>query len=104
MEVIDMSLVLAIIGGLVLATNVITEVIKHSLKDFPAQILALVVSMTLTMFVFFGFTSYMGIAVTWYMVVGAAVAGLFVSYGAQFGYDKLQEALEKIIRNTFRRG
>ena len=37
-----------------------------------------------------------GWAVTWYMVAGAVALGLFVSYAAMFGFDKLREALEQI--------
>ena len=38
----------------------------------------------------------MGWAVTWYMVAGAVALGLFVSYAAMIGFDKLLEALEQI--------
>ena len=32
---------------------------------------------------------------TWYMIAGAVVAGFFVSYAAQFGFDKLKELIKK---------
>ena len=89
----DLSVLIAIIGGLVLATNVITEVIKKTLTNFPAQITATVVSMALTITAFFAYVGINGIAVEWYMVVASIVAGFFVSYGAQFGFDKLKEII-----------
>lgn len=95
MEMIDMGALMSVIGLLVLATNIITEVLKHTFEGLPAQIIALVVSMVLTLATFFGYTAYVGMAITWYMVVGAVVAGFFVSYGAQFGFDKLKEIVNK---------
>lgn len=93
---LDFGMLLTAIGALVLATNVITEVIKKTLSNFPAQITATIVSMLLTIAAFFAYTSISAINVEWYMVVGAIVAGFFVSYGAQFGFDKLKEIIEEM--------
>ena len=90
---IDLTVIIAILGGLTLCTNVVTEVIKQSIKNFPAQITALVVAMALTVSAFFAYAAISGIVVTWYMVVAAIVAGFFVSYAAQFGFDKLKEII-----------
>lgn len=92
---IDLSMLMAIIGALTLCTNVVTEVLKKSLRNFPAQITAFVVAMVLTVAAFFAYACVSGIAVQWYMVAGAVMAGFFVSYGAQFGFDKLKEVIEK---------
>ena len=59
-------------------------------------ILAVVVAMAVTLVAFFAACQIMGWAVTWYMVAGAVALGLFVSYAAMFGFDKLREALEQI--------
>ena len=96
---IDLSFLLAVIGALTLCTNVVTEVLKKSLRNFPAQITAFIVAMALTVGAFFAYAAITEIAVTWYMVAGAVVAGFFVSYGAQFGFDKLKE-----VTNTFKEG
>lgn len=93
---VDFGMLLTVIGALVLATNVITEVIKKTLSNFPAQITATIVSMVLTISAFFAYTSISAITVEWYMIVGAIVAGFFVSYGAQFGFDKLKEIIEEM--------
>lgn len=89
------SVLISVIGGLVLATNVITEVIKKTLTNFPAQITATLVSMVLTIAAFFAYVGINGVAVEWYMVIAAIVAGFFVSYGAQFGFDKLKEIISQ---------
>lgn len=95
MKTIDIGILMTVIGMLVLATNIITEVLKHTFKNLPAQILAFVVSMVLTLAVFFGYCAAAEITILWYMVVGAIVVGFFVSYGAQFGFDKLKEIIAK---------
>lgn len=90
-----LSMILFIIGILTLATNVVTEVLKRTIRKIPAQITALVVAMVLTVGSFFAYAAIAGITVMWYMVAGAVVTGFFVSYAAQFGFDKLQELIEK---------
>lgn len=91
----DFALLLTAIGALTLGTNVITEVLKRSVANFPAQITATIVAMVLTVGAFFAWTAAAEIAVTWYMIAGAVVAGFFVSYAAQFGFDKLKELIKK---------
>lgn len=91
----DFTILLTIVGALTLATNVITEVLKHSFVNFPAQITATIVAMALTVSTFFAWAKIADIAVEWYMTVGAVVAGFFVSYAAQFGFDKLKELIRK---------
>ena len=34
--------------------------------------------------------------IMWYYAVGAVVVGIFVSYAAMFGFDKLKDAWEKM--------
>lgn len=91
----NIGMLMTVIGALVLCTNVITEVIKKSFSNFPAQITATIIAMVLTLCAFFGYAAIAEIVVEWYMVVGAIVGGFFVSYGAQFGFDKLQEIISK---------
>ena len=52
--------------------------------------------MAVTLLAFFAESQLMGWAVTWYMGADAGALGLFVSYAAMFGFDKLREALEQI--------
>ena len=97
---IDFTILITVIGGLTLCTNVVTEVIKQTIKNLPAQITATIVSMGLTLTAFFAYVGIYGITVEWYMIVGAIVAGFFVSYAAQFGFDKLKEVIEEMKNNV----
>lgn len=91
------TMVLTIVGVLVVLVNIITEVLKKVLWDkLPTNILAVCVSMVLTMIAFFAWTTITGTPVLWYYVVGAVVLGFLVAYAAMFGFDKLKEALEKL--------
>ena len=96
----EISLFVMAIGALTLCTNVVTEVLKKSIKGFPAEITAFVVAMALTVAAFFAYVCVSGIAVQWYMVAGAVMAGFFVSYGAQFGFDKLKELVRRFKENS----
>ena len=86
------------VGLLTLGTNVITEVLKRTIRKIPAQITALIVAMVLTVGAFFAYAAIAGIAVEWYMIAGAVVTGFFVSYAAQFGFDKLKELIGKYTK------
>lgn len=94
---IDLSLatLIALIGALVAITNIIVEVLKKVITwdKIPTNLLAVIVSLALTLTAFFAWTSYGGIAVAWYMVAAAIVVGFMVAYAAMFGYDKLKEML-----------
>lgn len=96
----DLTILLTIVGVLTLATNVVTEVLKRSFSSFPAQITATIVAMALTIGAFFAWANFAEIAVEWYMVAGAVVAGFFVSYAAQFGFDKLKELIKQYKEET----
>lgn len=83
------------ICALVLCTNIITEVIKKLFKHLPAEITAFIVSMILTMSEFFANVKANETEIEWCMIIEAVAAGFFVSYGAQFGFDKLKEIINK---------
>ncbi|BAK99464.1 hypothetical protein OBV_22660 [Oscillibacter valericigenes Sjm18-20] len=97
MNVTSISTLVAVIGALVVIVNLLTEVIKKSAwNKLPTNIVVVVLSVALTMAVFFAYCQIRGIAVIWYMVVAALVGGFMVAYGAMFGSDKLKEALAQI--------
>lgn len=96
-SVLNWSVVISIIGVLVALTNIIVQVVKKAVWDkLPTNILAIIVSMVLTLVTFFAYCQINAIAVVWYMVVAAVVLGFLVSYAAMFGFDKLKEALAQI--------
>ena len=61
----------------------------------PANILAAIVSMALTLAAFFAYWQIKSITVVWYMIIAAVVPGFLAAYAAMFGFDKLKEALTK---------
>lgn len=90
----DWSVILSLVGALVVVTNIIVQVLKKLTWDkLPTNILAVIVSMVLTLAVFFAYCQIRSIGVVWYTVAAAIVLGFFVSYAAMFGFDKLKEAI-----------
>ena len=82
---------------LMVVTNIITEVLKGLMwGKLPTNILAFLVAMTVTLLAFFAFCQIMSIRITWYMIVGAVVLGIFVAYAAMYGFDKLKQTMEQL--------
>ncbi len=95
--ILNLSTILTIVGILVVLTNIVVQVLKKATwGKLPTNILAIIVSMVLTLVTFFAYCQINAIAVVWYMVVAAIVLGFLVSYAAMFGFDKLKEALAQI--------
>lgn len=95
--ILNLSTILTIVGILVVLTNIMVQVLKKATwGKLPTNILAIIVSMVLTLVTFFAYCQINAIAVVWYMVVAAVVLGFLVSYAAMFGFDKLKEALTQI--------
>lgn len=96
----------AVISALLLAvliltviTNIVVQVLKElTIGKVPTNFIAVAVALVVTLVAFFAACAVLHIAVAWYLVAGAVVLGLFVAYAAMFGYDKLREALEQILR------
>lgn len=96
MDLLNSSALLATVGILVMLTNVVTQVLKKLTWDkLPTNILAIIISIVLTLVAFFAWCQITCLVVTWYMVA-AAVVGFMVAYAAMFGFDKLKEALKQI--------
>lgn len=90
------SMGLFALACLVFGANIIVEVIKKTLPKVPTTYVALAVSEGLTLAAFFAGVSYLEIALRWYYVVAAVVFGIFVAYGAMFGFDKFKDAFQKL--------
>lgn len=96
-NILNLSVILSIIGVLVVLTNIIVQVVKKvTWGKLPTNVLAVGVSMALTLLAFFAYCQIKSITAVWYMVVAAVVLGLLVSYAAMFGFDKLKEALTEL--------
>lgn len=95
MEII--STILAIVFGLMVITNIITEVIKKLTWDkIPTNILVVLVSEFLTLASGAAYAQIKDVTIEWYLVVAAIIVGIFVSYAAMFGFDKLRQMAEQI--------
>jgi len=95
--IFDWSVILSIVGALVVVTNIIVQVLKKLTWDkLPTNLLAIIVSMLLTLAVFFAYCQIKSVAVVWYTVAAAIVLGVFVAYAAMFGCDKLKEAIMQL--------
>lgn len=91
------SVITTIVGVLVVLVNIITQVLKKVTWDkIPTNIVAVIISLSLTLIAFFAYCEINAIKVTWYMVIAAIIVGFMVSYAAMFGYDKLKEVLASI--------
>ena len=98
--IFDWSAVLSTVGGLVVVTNIITQVLKKLTWDkLPTNILAVLIAMVLTLAAFFAYCQIKELAVAWYMVAAAVVMGFFVAYAAMFGFDKLREVISQMGAN-----
>lgn len=98
--ILSLSSILTIVGILVVLTNIVVQVLKKATwGKLPTNILAIIVSMVLTLVAFFAYCQIKAIGVVWYMVVAAVVLGFLVSYAAMFGFDKLKEALAQINKH-----
>lgn len=85
-----------VIGGLVALVNILTQVVKQITKDrIPSSLLAVVLSEVVTLTAFFVWIAVTDVVFVWYYLIGAIIVGALVSYAAMFGYDKLQEILDK---------
>ena len=93
----NLPVFLSIIGVLVVLTNIIVQVVKKvTWGKLPTNILAVIVSMALTLLAFFAYCQIKAIVVVWYMAVAAVALGFLVAYAAMFGFDKLKEALTEL--------
>lgn len=98
-NILNWSAILSLVGVLMMLTNIVVQVFKKLTWDkLPTNILAIIVSMVLTLAVFFAYCQINTIEIMWYMVFGAVILGLLVAYAAMFGFDKLREALAQISK------
>lgn len=90
------SVLLAVMALLVFATTIIVEVVKGLFPKVPTNIVAVVVSLIVTILAVIILCAVLEVTVMWYYAVGAVVLGIFVAYAAMFGFDKFEAAWEKL--------
>lgn len=93
------SAIFIIIAVLVVLVNIITEVAKKIINfTETAHINAFVVilSITLTVVVFFAYWQIKQLEITWYLILAFIVIGFMVAYAAMFGFDKLIKLFQNL--------
>ena len=85
------------IGAIAFVVSVITQVIKgvKPLDKLPTDILVFILSIALTLVAFFAYASYVELAILWYYIVGAVIAGFIVAFVAMYGWTKLKELWDR---------
>ena len=88
-----LPIAILIVGILAFVVSVIVEVTKNlpGFKVIPTDLEVIVLAIVLTLVAFFAYMSYANLAITWYFVVGAIIAGFFVAFIAMYGWSKLTE-------------
>lgn len=90
------TIVLSAMVLLVFATTIIVEVIKGLFKRVPTNIVAVAVSLIVTVLAAVILCTVMEIPIVWYYIVGAVMLGIFVAYAAMFGFDKFKATWERL--------
>ena len=88
------SIVLSAMVLLVFATTIIVEVVKGLFKRVPTNIVAVAVSLIVTVLAVVILCAVLEIPFVWYYIVGAVLLGIFVAYAAMFGFDKFKATWE----------
>jgi len=85
------------VGAIAFVVSVITQVLKgvKPLDKLPTDILVFILSIILTLVAFFAYASYVELAILWYYIVGAVIAGFIVAFVAMYGWTKLKELWDR---------
>lgn len=96
---------LIVIALLILAVQIITEIIKSVFKDKENIVYNLIVfgvSLFLTLVTVITASQIVPFKLVWYIIVGAVVGSFFIAYGAMYGYDKLFKRVFESVKNAFK--
>lgn len=101
----DITTIVASIGGLVATTNIVVEVLKKITSNvIPTNALAVLVSEFVTLLYGSLYINSTGEETTYISILSLLIVGLFVSYAAMFGFDKLREVLSWYNTDTIDKG
>lgn len=90
------SALLGVMAVLVFATTIIVEVVKGLFRKIPTNIVAVAVSLIVTVLAVIILCAVMEIPIVWYYIVGAVLLGIFVAYASMFGFDKFKATWERL--------
>ncbi len=94
---------LIVIALLILAVQIITEIIKAVFKDKDNIVYNLIVfgvSLFLTLVTVVAASQIVPFKLAWYIIIGAVVGSFFIAYGAMYGYDKLFKRVFETVKNA----
>lgn len=95
MKMVDISVVVMIVFGLMLLTNLITQVLKKVTWDkIPTNLLVFIISFVCSFAAMFLYCHFAALPVTWVTVVVTVALSFAVCYSAMFGFDKFIEAID----------
>lgn len=94
-----MNVILPVVLGLMVVTNIITEVIKKLTWDkIPTNLMVMIIAEALTLGCGAAYAQINNIVLVWYHIAGACVVGVFVAYAAMFGFDKFRQMVEQMAK------
>lgn len=85
------------IGAIAIIVNIITELTKNIgfLSKVPTIIQVVVTAIVLSAVTYFAQCAATGSKFLWYMLFGKLIAGIIAAYVALYGWDKLNETVNK---------
>ena len=98
----NMTIVLAIIGALAFMVSVITQVIKGVgvFNKVPTDIVVFILSIGITVATFVAYMQYIQMAILWYMILAAIMAGFVVAFVSMYGWEKLSELWKRFGKDV----
>lgn len=96
----NMTIILAVIGVLAFCVSVITQVFKGVgiLSKIPTDALVFVLSIGIAVAAFVAYMQYINMAVLWYMILAAIMAGFIVAFVAMYGWEKLTDLWKRMSK------
>lgn len=86
------SYLVTVIGVMAFLVSAITQVIKSwpGLEQIPTSAVVIVLSLVLCPVVFIAAMTYLGHAITWYMIVGCIILAFIIALVAMDGWERVQ--------------
>ena len=91
------GVIITAMGVIATIVSIITEMTKEIgfLNKIPTILQVIVLSVVLWVILFFGAVGAGVIAYSWFMLVGAIVAGFITAYISSYGWEKLNDAFKR---------
>lgn len=96
----NVTVIMSAIGTLAFIVSIITQVTKEIgfFAKIPTSLQVIILSITLTTISYIAYAQYSYMQIHWYMIAASIIAGFFVAFVAMFGWDKLSDIYNKLIK------